>query len=345
MQRQNVKVSVCCFNAIGPNGAELEKMGVPIFLIEKCPGVDFALIAKLRRHFISNKIDVVHTHGINPFFYGILAAVISGTPLKIQTDHARGIFPVSRKQMYTEMVLSLLADRVVAVSEGVRKDLIRYAHMAHSKVMTIYNGIDSDKFKRKLNVIEKKHQLGIKCGQIVFGVGVRLSEQKGIKYLIHAMSIVKNKSPDVILLIIGDGELRDELEKLTYDLGVVKSVRFLGFRNDIEELLSVLDVYVLPSLWEGHPLVLLEAMASELPVIATDISGNRETVAHGLTGFLVPEKKPEIFAEYIIQLAGDEGLRKRMGKQALRKFEGAYTLEKMGERYIKLYRDLLTQNG
>ncbi len=331
------KMSVCCLEDLGPNATELEHKGIPIFSVKKNPGLDYRLPFKLRKLFLKQKIKIVHTHGINPFFYGTIGAKLARCPVIIQTDHSRGIFPVAKKEMVSETILSWFVDRIVAVSEGVKSDLIKYEHINPEKIQVIYNGIDASKYHIEINKEKKREELGINKDDKVIGVGVRLSEQKGISYLIKAVSLLAESFLEMKLLVIGDGELRRDLEKLSEDCGIKDKVIFTGFRSDIPELLQIIDVYALPSLWEGHPLVLLEAMAVEKPVVATDIPGNRETVEHGTTGLLVPPKNPQELANALKILLEDDIKRSKMGLNSCNKFKEEFTLDSMIQEYQNLY--------
>jgi glycosyltransferase involved in cell wall biosynthesis len=330
-------MSVCCLEELGPNAKELEQRGIPVFLVKKKPGLDWLLPLRLRKLFLKQKVQVVHTHGINPFFYGTIGAILAKVPVKIQTDHARGVFPVARKEMISEMVLSWFVDRIGAVSEGVKSDLVKYEHISPKKIKVIYNGIDESKFRVKIDQKKKREELGIDRDDKVIGIGVRLSEQKGIRYLIEAVSLVVKSFSNIKLLIIGDGEYRSNLENLALDYGIADKVIFTGFRNDIPELLQVIDIYVLPSFREGHPLVLLEAMAAGKPVVATDIPGNRETVEYGKTGMLVPTRNSEELAIALLKLLEDDEMRHKMGIMGHKRFGKLFIIDKMVKKYQDLY--------
>ena len=336
-------MSVCCLEELGPNAKELERKGIPVFLVKKKPGIDWLLPFRLRKFFLQQKVQVVHTHGINPFFYGTIGAKLARVPVVIQTDHARGTFPVARKEMVSEMVLSWFVDRIVAVSDGVKSDLVKYEHISPEKIQVIYNGIDESKFRIKIDQKKKREELGIGKHDKVIGIGVRLSEQKGINYLIEAVSLVVKSFPNVKLLIIGDGECRTDLEKLASDCGIADKVIFTGFRNDIPELLQIMDIYSLPSLWEGHPLVLLEAMAAGKPVVATDIPGNRETVEHGKTGMLTPTRNSEKLAKALLKLLEDDDMRRKMGSMGHKRFRKLFIIDKTVKNYQDLYENEMIQ--
>lgn len=335
------RMCVCCLEELGPNAEELTKKGIPVFLVKKNAGLDYLLPIRLRRLFIDQTIQIVHTHGINPFFYGALGSKLARVPVTIQTDHARGIFPVSKKEMVSERILSWFVDCIVAVSDGVKDDLVNFENINPKKIHVIYNGIDASKYRITIDQWKKREELGITNSDIIIGVGVRLSEQKGISYLIEALKILDAFIPKVKLLIVGDGELREDLEKLSAECGIADKVIFTGFRSDIHELLQIIDVYALPSLWEGHPLVLLEAMAAGKPIVATDVSGNRETVDHGRTGLLVPPKRPKELANSLKELLNNEELRNQMGQMSYKTFKDKFTLEKTIKEYQHLYEQFL----
>jgi len=335
------KMMLCCLEEFGPNAEELREGGVPLFLVKKSAGIDYFLPFRLRKLFLKERVNIIHTHNVNPFFYGVIAAQFTGGIKAVQTDHSRGFFPVSKKEMMSERVLSWFTNKIVAVSEAVKADLVTYEHIDHKKIEVIYNGIDSSRYNVKVDEAKKRGELGIEKNDKVIGLGVRLSEQKGICYLIEALDLIVKSHPDVKLLIIGDGELRIELQRMSEQLGLTDKVIFTGFRTDIPELLKVIDIYVLPSLLEGHPLVLLEAMAAGKPIVATEINGNRETVIHGHTGFLVPPRDTPKLADALCRLLADDTLRHDMGLKGQKRFQERFTLDQTIPKYQRIYETIM----
>jgi glycosyltransferase involved in cell wall biosynthesis len=338
------KMSVCCLEEFGPNFTEVECKGIPVFLVKKNAGVDYLLPFRLRRLFVGQKVKIVHTHGENPFFYGTIGAKLGRIPVIIHTDHARGIFPVAQKEMISEWILSWFADRIVAVSSGVKSDLVKYEHINPDKILVINNGIDGGKYRIDIGREKKRTELGIDKNNTVIGTTVRLAEQKGICYLIEAAGLLSEEFEDFKVIIVGDGKCREDLEKQARDCGLEKKVIFTGFRSDVPEIMQIIDIYVLPSIWEGHPLVLLEAMASGKPIVATDISGNRDAVENGHTGFLVPPRDPKELANALKKLLEDEALRRKMGAMGYEKFQNQFTLNRMVREYENLYEECIFQN-
>jgi glycosyltransferase involved in cell wall biosynthesis len=186
-----------------------------------------------------------------------------------------------------------------------------------------------------------RRELGIGNNQRIIGTVARLDPIKNHACLIRAMKTLATQLPGVVLLIIGDGPLKGDLERLVGDLGLQNRIMFLGERTDIAELLAALDVFVLPSFSEGLSLTLIEACAAGRPMVATDVGGNREIVEHGINGLLVPSDNSEVLATAIFALLTDEGQAKRMGEAGRRRFEENFTLEKMVSTYQHLYNSCL----
>lgn len=343
--RSRFRMHVCCLNGFGPLANELDQEGICRFLVRKKPGVDVTLPPRLAKLFRTLRIQIVHTHGTNPFFYGTIAALLGGRPALVQTDHARGIFPVARREMLAERILSWFAYRIVAVSEGVRDDLVRYERIAPHKIEVIYNGVDEKRYRGHVDPASTRAQLGLPSDAVVIGSAVRLAQQKGISFLIQAFAQMAPEHPRLRLLVVGDGPLRPTLQKLAEDLRVQDRVLFTGFRSDIGELLKAMDIYALPSLWEGHPLVLLEAMAAGKPVVATDIPGSREVVVPAKTGLLVPPHDPNQLARALLLLVGDAPLRKRMGEEGRRILLERFTVDRMAREYEALYESSLSAHS
>jgi len=178
---------------------------------------------------------------------------------------------------------------------------------------------------------------------LVVGTVARLSRQKGIEYLLHAAKTVIKQFPDITFIIAGKGPLESQLKGLSIKLGISDKVKFLGFNDDIPKLLSVIDIFVLPSLWEGMPNVVLEAMAAGKPVIATDTGGSKDIIDSGINGVLVEPKNSEALAEAILALLGDPAQRKRLGESARDKVKERFPIDKMVSKTEQIYTKLLNQ--
>lgn len=295
-------------------------------------------IFKLTKLLRKMKFDIIHTHNTPAFIDGMIAGLLARTRVKIHTDHAR-LYPDKKRYILAERILSRIADKVVAVSAHTKEDLITYQQIDPNKIAVIPNGIDLSPAKIDKN--EKKLSLGIEGLSPIIGLGVRLSEQKGITYLLQAMPSVIKMFPQTVLLIAGGGPLEQPLVNEAIHLGIEKSVRFLGFRMDIAEILSVLDVYVLPSLWEGLPLVVLEAMAVGCPVVATSVGGTSTAVLNGKTGLLVPAKDPSALADAILNILHDSEKARSFGAEGYQRYRNSFTVDGMVSKYQSLYLDCL----
>jgi glycosyltransferase involved in cell wall biosynthesis len=209
-------------------------------------------------------------------------------------------------------------NKIIAVSEGIRDDLIKHG-IRPSKIVAIQNAVEKgfDPMRLAETRLEKRKALGVSDGEYVAGYVGRLSAEKGVQYLIEAASILKGKGAQFRMLIIGDGPKRKELENLTVEKGLAREHMFVGFQNDIENWLPVLDVFVLPSLTEGTPMALLEAMAIGLPVIASDVGGVPELVENGVSGFLIPPGDSAALAEKLSTLCRNRSVRETLGQAAI----------------------------
>jgi glycosyltransferase involved in cell wall biosynthesis len=184
-------------------------------------------------------------------------------------------------------------------------------------------------------------ELGLGADELVAGMACRLVEQKGVQYGIRAFAQVSAQYASARLIIAGDGPLRAPLEAEARAAGVADRVRFLGWRDDVPRLLAALDVLLLPSLWEGFGLVLLEAMGQHLPVIASRVSAVPEIVTDGETGLLVPVRDADALADALALLLGDYDLRRHMGLLAEDRLETHFSAERMVSQTVELYNDLL----
>jgi glycosyltransferase involved in cell wall biosynthesis len=252
-----------------------------------------------------------------------------------------------RRWLYVlaERLTSPLADRVLAVSSAIAHDLIHRYGIRAEKVVTIRNGIDADAFipTRPPALVLKDLNLGNEDRRI--GLAARMTPQKGHLVLLQALRLMSQRFSNLRCLLIGDGPLRPSLERYAGELGVAGQCVFTGIRSDIADLLSVVEVVVLPSHSEGLPFVLLEAMALAKPVVATRVGGNPEVVEDGKTGLLVPPGDPKALAEAIAFLLDHPDDAACMGKRGRERVVGRFGLDRMIKALEQLYLELLDRAG
>ena len=317
---------------------DLEEKGVKTSLLGKPPRKRrLRAIWKLHQYLQENHVTIVHTHCPSPDFYGKLAALLSGTPLVFSTIHS-----VNEYSPFNEGILKHLTTKYVAISEIVKQYAVSELKIPSAQIEVIHNAIDTQRFA--LTAIDKKaklQELGIpNKRKIVTTVG-NILVSKGQVYLIEAAKEVVKDFPDTHFLIVGDTLREPELATcLKEKVGAKKmqdKISFTGERTDIPEILSITDVFVLPSLWEGLPVALLEAMAAGIPVIATSVGGNQEVVADNVSGLLIPPKDPQILAQRIKELLGNPENAERMGAKGQRIIQDFFSIDRMARKYEQLY--------
>ncbi len=337
INRDKFEIYVLCLRTLGELTKEIENLGIEVMLLPSGKGkTDYFSFLKVASILKDKKIDVVHTHNTQPFFDGTLAAIKARVKTVIHTDHARQ-FPDKMRYMIAEWLVSQYAYKVIGVSEHTSKNLIRYEKISAKKILTIANGIDERIYNIDVDIEQKKTQLGISDKSPVIGLGVRLTEAKGISCLIQAMRKILIPFPDAVLVVAGDGEYRQPLENLVIELGMQGNVIFLGTRNDIADLLKVFNLYVLPSYSEGLPMVLLEAMASGCPIVSTDVGGVSTAVKHQVNGLLVKPKNIEELSDSIIDLLVDDNKREAFIVKGKNIFAEKFSALKMMSKYEELY--------
>lgn len=333
--RYNVSL-VCLNRPLGPFGCDLQRRGFHVEIFDRKPGFDLALVGKIREVIVSRGIDVVHCHQYTPYVYGLLGSLGTRAGV-IFTEHGRfHPDPPRLKRVLLNPFFSLLTRHVTAISSATRDALIRVENFPSERVGVIYNGIDDKRFRLPRDS-DDRASLGIPRDVPVLGTVARLDGIKNQAVMIRALRLLRETHPDVRLLIVGDGPERENLERLAEDLQVNSRVIFTGFREDTHRCYRVMDIFLLTSFTEGTAMTLLEAMASGLPCIATDVGGNGEIVRDEETGLLVASNDDVDLAEAIERLLADEALRLKMGAAGRGRFEECFTVEKMAQGYQALY--------
>lgn len=262
------------------------------------------------------KIDLLHCHGYGASNFGRLAGAISRIPTIVHAHDEDTNYPWY--QALADLSMKGLPYRTIAISQAVKVSCIKKRKMSQNQVALIYNAIPLEEFKMPpLREIQKqKCILGVDSSDPIIGSIAKLREEKGIAYLIQSATEVLKVFKDAVFVIVGDGPLRGELENLSRRLGIDKNVLFLGFQPDIPRFLSVFDVMVQPSLYEGFGLAIVEAMAMGKPIVATNVGGIREILRDGETGYLVPPKDPSTLADRVLTLIRDKQRAMQMGNRA-----------------------------
>jgi glycosyltransferase involved in cell wall biosynthesis len=294
---------------------------------------------------MKEKPDVVHTHSSKGGILGRLAAKITGVPHIIHTPHGHvfyghfGAF-ASWVFLWIEKIFSGFTDRMVALTDGEKDDYINLSVCSPEKLFKIHSGVDVNKFMQgNGNRVEKRRSLGLDQNEAVIGFVGWLLPIKGPNYLLKAMDDVWHGHPEASLVLVGKGDLDVDLRAEARKKNANGKVKFLGWREDIDEIMPLFDMLVLPSLNEGMGRVLVEAMAAGKPVVASRVGGIPDLVRDGETGYLVPPADEKALADGIKMLLDDPERAKQMGQQG-KEYCHQFSLEAMIEKLDNLYSDL-----
>lgn len=317
--------------------------GIPVQRLVIQRDLDPMLYRRLAQVLRQLRPDVVHTHLLHADLYGIPAARMAGVPVIVSSRHNDNAFRRRAPFKQVNQRLWRMADAGIAISDAIARFTVEVEGAPSSKIHRIYYGLEPiqpiNPAAARAALIE---EWGMMPEAILLGSVSRLIEQKGISYGIRAFAQVIEQYPNARLLIVGDGVLRGSLEKEVGALGLTNRVYFLGWREDIASLMAALDIFVMPSLWEGFGLVLLEAMAQATPIIASAVSAIPEIVVDGETGLLVPPRDVDALASAMSRLLGDAPLRQHMGLLGQDRLETHFSASRMVDETAALYGTLLS---
>lgn len=306
-----------------------------VISLGKAEGNSFLFILKLARTLKALRPDIVHTRNWGGMD-GIIAARLSGISSVVHGEHGWGIVDsdgTKYKRVIIRRLLSKFVKEFTCVSQHMELWLSNVIHIK-KPIRQIYNGVDCYRFYP--GNTPNQHQI---LSDIVFdpaassiGIVSRLDPIKDHTTLFHAFSKVRSVRPEAQLVVVGDGPEREYLENIAGE-----GIFFLGNRQDIPDILKLLDVFVLPSINEGLSNTILEAMATAIPVVATHVGGNPELVKDDLTGLLVPPKNPDALAGALLKYLDDEGLRRRHGNAGRKRAEKEFSISLMVKEYEKIW--------
>jgi glycosyltransferase involved in cell wall biosynthesis len=287
-------------------------------IIEKLDKViSLSSLRRLYRHARSHKIDLIQTHLIDADLLGFITASLARIPF-VTTIHSYP-FPIEARHGWRYRFFSLFNGRFVCVSRTVKEHFHRVTGIPPKRIDVVHNGTSLEIFSKQFSVKERsqlRRDLSIPPEHHIVGTIARLIEDKGHRYLLAAIPKILQAHPKTTFLLIGDGELRAELEGLAQRLGLQKKVLFLGTRTDIPQLLDILDIFVYPTFREALGISVIEAMAMGKAIVATNDAAIPELIDHGKEGLLIPPGKPEEIAGAVIAMLADPVRRTALGGAA-----------------------------
>jgi glycosyltransferase involved in cell wall biosynthesis len=346
LDRDKFLPEVHCFYDNGELVEEFRKNKIEVYnwhAPKRDPITFFRMILFFRRR----GYDIAHTHLFDR--QGRVAAFLSGIPVIITTYHLvtdwdrTGGFSNWFK-VWLDTLTSRLNDQIITVSEAVREQAIMKGNISPKKITTILNGVDLEEYSTHIESDHIRKELGLEGKRIIVAVG-RLVPQKGHVYLIRAARLLIKDFPNLVFLIIGDGPLLDTLESEIRENELEGVVRLLGNRSDIPEILSCSEIYVMPSIYEGLSISLLETMASEKPIVTTNVNGIQGVIDDGYNGLLVSPRKEADLARALSLLLKDRNLAAELARMARKKVEEEYDIRLHVRRIENMYLDLLKKKG
>lgn len=350
VERPDVRLTAVLLNE-GPLARELRRLGVPLTVIDERHHNALGILIGLTRYLRDHPVDVVHTHRYKDTVLGACAARLAGVPSVIRTVHgwSEALSGWNRMKLYLYETLDRAAlrcfvDRIVAVSRRVA-DRLEEAGCNPAAVVPLHNGVLLAQVRPARAPDEVRHALGIEPHTPLIGTVGRLSPVKGQAHLLQAARLVLAQQPEARFLIVGDGPLKSDLIGVAMRLGIDRACLFLGARSDVYDLVSVMDVFVLPSLDEGIPMALLEAMALARPVVATAVGGVPEVVAHRRTGLLVAPRDDHALADACLELLANRQWAQTLGAHARHTVEQEFSYERHGRALVGLYRRIVAQKA
>ena len=336
-------VSVVCIREAGQMAPLFEQEGIPVEVVPFRSRWSPRSLNQLARWLRRGHFDVVHTHMYRCNTSGTVAARLAGVKAVVSNVHNVNEWD-DAKQLLVDRMLARYKDKIIVVSEGVRRNYLERTRITPDKVITIHNGVDLNPFRDVPFDANLAAEFGIREGERVVSIFARLVEQKRhVDFLTMAAHVLKVLS-NVKFLIAGKGKLRKELEREATELGISDRVIFAGHRSDIPSLLALTDVTVMCSDKEGFSNSLLESMAAGVPTVATDVGGNAEAIVDLESGLIVPTRRPDVLAKRALALLTDRVLHKSISSKAKDR-ASLFSIERMCEKTSSLYTGLLNKAG
>lgn len=344
------EVTVIC-PSYGPMATELKNMNIKVEIIEMVREIsllnDWKSVVKLRRYIKNNNFDIIHLHSSKAGAIGRIANLFNRIPC-IYTPHGWAFnMKVSNQKKFLyrliEKLLSYLCNTIIAISQAEKEDAIKLKISNHEKIKLITNGIDVSKFS--MNVTDDiRKRLGISKETKIIGMVGRLSQQKDPITFIEVAKLIKDRGYNVYCILVGDGELREEVEQKIHEHRIQDHFLITGWTNEVANYVTQFDVGVLTSQWEGFGLVLAEYMAAKVPVVASNVNGICDVVLNQISGILVSPGDVEGFANAIIKILENEELAQKYINNGYKRVLEEFTIERVVKQHEDLYQRIANES-
>ncbi len=337
------RYSVVCIVKGGTLVDELHAAGVPVTVLGRRAGIDLGAIMALRRWFIEQRVDVVHTHLFSADVYGRIAARLADVPACFSTRHSTHRWAGMLRQGLARLS-NRLSHKIIACGEEVGEFLVNVERADPKRVVVVANGVNLRRFEH-VDRSALRRELGLAPDMPLLGVIGRLHPLKGHPDLLDALQLLRSRRRDFVCVLAGEGESRGSIESRIAELGLQGQVRLLGQRKDVITVMAGLDLFVMSSLAEGLPMALLEAMALGIAPVATAVGGVPSLIDDGVNGRLVAAGDPVALSAAIEQLLGDGSLRERLASNAKATVQARFSAAATVRAYERLYLDALAHRA
>lgn len=341
LDQKKYSITVVCLDFGGELVSELQNIGVEVLVIGRKKGFDWRLFFQLAHLFRKKKFDIVHAHNQAALFYAGIAAKLARTPLLITTEHSRHNTDGRWRRQLEKRFLCKISNKWIVVSKELAEESVVQDGLPAGKIQVITNGVDFKKYalnqqSKPVQQSKTKTELGLPEDSKIIIMVARLHPIKNHKLFLESFSCVLGQCPNTHVLIVGDGECRDALVDQANALKINAYVHFLGYREDVADLLMLSDVFVLCSKSEGLPVSLLEACAAHVPVLITKSSNKAGLIVDGSTGTVVEDNKANLSYGLLTVLSNLDRARALSSEAALR-VKTEYSLSAMERKYEEIY--------
>ena len=341
------EIRIVSLTPLGPMGLQARSLGLATESLEMRRGIpDPRGLARLVRLVRAWKPDVVHSHMVHANLMARVLRMLVPVPVLVSTIH--NVYEGGPVLMAGYRLTNGLVDHMTIISQAAADRFVGERIVPKGLLTVIANGVDTDRMR---NVPPEaraalRGAMSVSDDQFLWLAVGRFEVAKDYPNMLRAFGELRTREPRAVLVIVGQGSLQAEAEALTAELGLRDAVRFLGARDDVPAVMSAADGYVMSSAWEGMPMVLLEAAAAGLPIVATGVGGNGEVVRDGESGFLVPARDAGALSGGMLQLMGlSDEQRRAMGERGREHVRANYGLHRVAERWERVYWDALARKG